>query len=318
MAKPLTYNATLTERIDLTDLLTVFRITPDELPEKHPWFVPGQYCVLGMNNEKEPDKGSVRRSMSIASAPEDRGPVEFYIRYVSKPASDNPLTHLLWATKPGDRLYMRVNAAGKFTIHHTVGYDDPRLKIMVAAGTGSAPFVSIARSLVHNDPDVDLGKYVLLHGASYPSDLGHRDELRQLAEKNGLKYFASVSRPKEAPEWAGDKGRVEDYFSPDRIGELESRLGLEPGGITPKNAVVLICGLQGTIGMCVTRLIGRGFVPDHRRMRKAFEVPEGVPNTLFFEQYDTTPVIDIKNPEVVAPLREAMAKAVADGLVPAE
>jgi ferredoxin--NADP+ reductase len=89
VAKPLVYNATLRKRVDLTDALTIFRIDPDEPPATRPWFVPGQYCVLGMNNEAKPELGSVRRSMSIASAPEDEGPVEFYIRYVSKPESDN-------------------------------------------------------------------------------------------------------------------------------------------------------------------------------------------------------------------------------------
>ena len=315
MAKILEYNATLTERVDLTDMLTLFRVQPDEPPASYPWFVPGQYCVLGMNNEAEPDKGSVRRSMSIASAPEYRGPVEFYIRYVKEPESDNPLTHLMWKLKSGDRLFMRARAAGKFTVQHTVGDDDPRFKIMVAAGTGSAPFVSIVRSEILRDPKADLGKYVILHGASYPSDLGHRDELEELRKNNGLHYYGSVSRPQQALDWQGDSGRVEDYFLADRIGELESRLGLEPGGLTPKNAVILICGLQGTIGMCVTRLLRRGFVPDHRKMRLAFGVPEGAKHTLFFEQYDKTPVIDIKNPDIVAPLHEAMQQAVADGLV---
>ena len=50
MAKPLVYNATLTERVDLTDALSLFRITPDERPAPG-WFTPGQYCVLGLNNE---------------------------------------------------------------------------------------------------------------------------------------------------------------------------------------------------------------------------------------------------------------------------
>ena len=58
MAKPLEYNATLTERIDVTDALTIFRVTPDKMPEKRPWFVPGQYCVLGLNNAAKPELGS--------------------------------------------------------------------------------------------------------------------------------------------------------------------------------------------------------------------------------------------------------------------
>src|SRR6188474_1225582 len=123
MAKPLEYNATLAERVDITDALTLFRVQPDQAPQRS-WFVPGQYCVLGLNNAEKPELGSVRRSMSIASAPEDEGPIEFYIRWVAKPESENPLTHLLWKLKAGDRMYMGPKATGVFTVKDTVGEDD--------------------------------------------------------------------------------------------------------------------------------------------------------------------------------------------------
>ena len=38
---------------------------------------------------------------------------------------------------------------------------------------------------------------MLLHGASYPADLGYRDELMKYVEVNGLKYYGTVSRPKD-------------------------------------------------------------------------------------------------------------------------
>jgi ferredoxin--NADP+ reductase len=309
MAKPLVYNATLTERVDVTDALTLFRITPDQPPAQRPWFTPGQYCVLGLNNAEKPELGSVRRSMSIASAPEDDGPIEFYIRWVAKPESDNPLTHLLWKLKSGDRVYMRAVAAGVFTVKDTVGVDDPRIRVMVAAGTGSAPFVSMVRSELRRDPRADLSKWVLLHGASYPADLGHRDELIHMVEHNRLKYWGTVSRPKEAPDWKGDTGRVEAFFAGARLDDLEKRLGLPPGGFTPKNVVIFICGLTGTITGTILPLIDRGFVPDFKRIREALGVPVDVKDSVFYEQYDTEPVIDIKDPSVVEPLRARMQAA---------
>lgn len=311
MAKPLEYNATLTERVDITDALTLFRVTPDKMPDAKPWFVPGQYCVLGMNNQEKPELGSVRRSMSIASAPEDDGPIEFYIRWVAKPESENPLTHLLWKLKNGDRMYMRAVAAGVFTVKDTVGNDDPRIRVMVAAGTGSAPFVSMVRSELRRNPNADLSKWVLLHGASYPADLGYRDELAQMVEKNKLKYWGSVSRHKEAPDWTGDKGRVEAFFEPGRLDDLEKRLGLPPGGFTPRNVVIYICGLTGTITGTIIPLIDRGFIPDFKRIREALGVPADAKDSVFYEQYDTEPVIDIKNEDVVAPLRARMQAALA-------
>jgi ferredoxin--NADP+ reductase len=311
MAKPLTYNATLAERIDLTSALSIFRVQPDEPPTARPWFTAGQYCVLGLNNEAKPELGSVRRSMSIASAPEDDGPTEFYIRWVSHPESDNPLTHLLWNIKAGDRMYMRPVAAGVFTVKDTIGDDDPRLRILVAAGTGSAPFVSMARSAIRRDPKADLSKFVILHGASYPDDLGYRDELMALAKSNGLRYWGTVSRPKEAPGWTGDTGRVESFFEGERLADLETRLGLPVGGLTPRTAAVLICGLQGTISGTLVSLVDRGFVPDFKRIREALGVPSDLPASLFYEQYDTEPVINIKEPAVVEPLRARMQTALA-------
>jgi ferredoxin-NADP reductase len=205
--KPLTYNATLTQRIDLTEALAIFRITPDAPPERDAhgaWFTAGQYCVIGLNNDAKPELGSVRRSMSIASAPEDQGPIEFYIRWVAKPESENPLTHLLWKVRDTDRVYLRPVPAGVFTVKDTIGDDDPRLRILVAAGTGSAPFVSMIRSELRRNPKADLSKYVLLHGASYDKDLGYREELEPLTKTHGLRYYGTVSRPKECPGWSGD------------------------------------------------------------------------------------------------------------------
>jgi ferredoxin--NADP+ reductase len=312
--KPLTYNATLVERIDLTEALAIFRIQPDQPPERDAqgaWFTAGQYCVIGLNNEAKPELGSVRRSMSIASAPEDTGPIEFYIRWVAKPDSENPLTHLLWNVHGGDRVYLRPVPAGVFTVKDTIGDDDPRLRIMVAAGTGSAPFVSMIRSELRRNPKADLSKYVLLHGASYDKDLGYREELEPLVKTHGLRYWGTVSRPKECAGWTGDTGRVENFFDAGRLADLEKRLGLGEGGFTPKTAAIFICGLQGTIGTTITNLVPRAFVPDQKRVREALGVPTERPANLFFEQYDTEPVINIKDPEVVAPLRAEMERALA-------
>jgi ferredoxin--NADP+ reductase len=249
--------------------------------------------------------------MSIASAPEEDGPTEFYIRFVSKPESENPLTHLLWKLKEGDRMYMRAVAAGVFTVKDTIGVDDPRLRVMVAAGTGSAPFVSMVRSELRRNPLADLSKYVLLHGASYASDLGYRDELIGYTKSNALFYYGTVSRPKEVAGWTGDTGRVEAFFEPGKLAELEKRLGLPVGGFTPRNVVIFICGLTGTITGTIIPLIDRGFIPDFKRIREALGVPADAKDSVFYEQYDTEPVINVKDPSVVEPLKARMQAALA-------
>ena len=46
MVRPMEYNATVVGRVDLTDTLATFLIQPDQPPQKRPWFIAGQYCVL--------------------------------------------------------------------------------------------------------------------------------------------------------------------------------------------------------------------------------------------------------------------------------
>lgn len=308
--KPLAYNATLVRRDDHTRELTTFHVRYDQPLTDEERFVPGQYVALGLNNTEKPELGSVRRSMSLASAPEERDHYAFYVRYVKTPESDNPLTHLLWKMKPGDGIFMTRKPVGKFTVEDTTGEDD-RLKIFVAAGTGLAPFLSIIKSRHLRDPAADLSRFVLLHGASYPADIGYRDELERLAAQHGLRYYPTISRPKEAPDWTGDVGRVEDFFLPDRLADLEKRIGLPPGGLTPKTCAVLICGLQGTCGQTIVRLVPRGFVPDNRRIRKALDLDEALPANIWWEQYDNTPVVDVEDATLMAELSGQLKAALA-------
>ncbi len=297
MAKVLEYNATLLKRHNYGDALASFHIKPDAGIPEGDWFVPGQYMVVGLNNEHAPELGSVKRAMSIASAPCARKTIDFYIRYVNHPDSNNPLTHLLFKCTEGDRIFLSTKPKGRFTLkdclNDTGGNDDPRFKIFVAAGTGLAPFLSIVEDYVAKGRS--LTNCVMLHAASYSEEIGYRERLTEPRTKHGMHYYASISRPKERPDWQGDTGRVEDYFLPERLLELEARLGLGAGKLTPKKCVIFICGLTGTIGKTIERTLDRGFAPDHRKIRRALEIAEEVPAALFFEQYDTTPVLNIQD-----------------------
>jgi len=159
--------------------------------------------------------------------------------------------------------------------------------------------------------NADLSKYVLLHGASYPADLGYRDELQAMIDRNKLRYWGTVSRPKEAAGWTGDTGRVESFFEPAKLTDLEKRIGLAPGDFNPDNVVIYICGLTGTITGTIIPLIDRAFIPDFKRIREALGVPPEMKDSVFYEQYDTEPVIDIKDPAVVEPLKARMQAALA-------
>ncbi|MDE0961131.1 MAG: FAD-binding oxidoreductase [Planctomycetota bacterium] len=301
MAKVLEPNATIVGKSDLSEGLSIFKVALDEELPEGDWFVPGQYMVIGVNNLEEPDLGGVQRPMSIASEPAERGHVEFYIRRVARPESKNPLTHSLFLLSEGERVFLRPKPKGHFTVPGTVGLDDDRCRIYVSAGTGLAPFVSIVRDDLRQGRSI--AKTCIIHGVSRSGDLGYRDELEQWSAEHGLVYIPTVSRPAECPDWSGRSGRAEDCFNPDGLDLLESKLSLSAGSLGPDQAVVLVCGLQGTIGESILRLAGRGFVPAEKKIRKALGIPESLEASLFFEQYDSDPVIDLENKQVVARLR---------------
>ena len=280
-------NATLVERIELDPTLVIFRIRPDAIPAPgEPWFFPGQYVTIGAK--------AIQRAYSIASEPAERRWLEFYIRFARDPATESPLTHLLWAMPVGARLHLGEKIAGRFTLERTVAVADTRAKLMVAAGTGLAPFISMMRRAKRAGDAAALARFVILHGVSHPHELAYRDELAEAASRYGLRYLPTVSRPAEHPEWTGLTGRVESLLEHGRLGSLTLR---------PDQAVVYVCGFRDTIAGSVRRLLGRGYIPEDRRLRRLIGIAETAPPSLYFEQYDIEPVFDPNDHALIAALR---------------
>lgn len=304
VAKLLPDNATLVERHDLDRTLTVYRIRPDHVPPStEPWFRPGQYVTLGMSVKEGPEVHAIQRAYSIASDPVERRWLEFYIRLAARPQTDRPLTYLIWPLPVGARVNVGAKITGKFTFEDTVDPGDDRMRVLVAAGTGLAPFVSMVRSAVRAEDPSQVARMAVLHGASYPHELAYRAELEEAARTHGLRYLPTVSRPAEHPEWDGAKGRVETFFEEGRIERLERDLGLPPGGFGPERVVVYVCGFRGTIAESIRRLLGRGFLPEDRRLRRTLGVPAAAPPSLFYEQYDLEPLFDPADTALLESLR---------------
>jgi ferredoxin--NADP+ reductase len=122
----------------------------------------------------------------------------------------------------GDELYWR-KPAGAFTIEDKKadGSSDTRRLILVASGTGLAPFVSYALHLKSIGAKREI---VLLHGAKYAQELGYRGVLERMAAADpSFKYLPTVSRPDhpQSQGWQGSTGRVETLLGP----QLEQAVG---------------------------------------------------------------------------------------------
>jgi ferredoxin--NADP+ reductase len=124
--------------------------------------------------------------------------------------------------------------------------------VMVATGTGLAPYMSMLRTelLAHTGR-----KIALLVGARHSWDLGYSRELFTMQrESPNLTVLRIVSRPKEEREpWTGFVGHVQHLWAG---GVLAEAWGRRP---TPADTHVLLCGNPAMIDDMTRLLQGEGF-----------------------------------------------------------
>ncbi len=264
-------NAVVTQRIEVAPGLMIIRIVPDgwELPE----FKPGQFAVLGLpasaprhpasdtDLQSEVNGKLIRRAYSIASSSADRNLLEFYVTLVQSGA----LTPRLFALNPGDRLWLGPKISGAFTLDQA---PSDKHVVLVATGTGLAPYMSMMRTLLSQDA---TRSFVVILGARHSWDLGYHAELVTMERlSQNFTYLPIISRPEEEPiAWSGETGYVMDVF---RSGQVEDALN---GPIAPKNDSVFLCGNPAMIEDMCSLLTDQG-LKEHSRK---------TPGEIFVERY---------------------------------
>ncbi len=262
------YNATVAGREEINPQLLTMRVQPDgDLFE----FKPGQFTVLGMlgREPRIPEAETeeilpasdklIRRAYSIASSSVERGYLEFYLALVTS----GQLTPRLFAAPYGGRLFLGRKASGLFTLDRVAAEKEV---ILIATGTGLAPYMSMLRTLLMNDAE---RKFVVLHGARHSWDLGYRGELESLARiRPNLTYVPAITHPERDPHFQGRSGRIQALVEAGIIGE-SSGLPLDPTRVE-----VLLCGNPGMIDAVKALLQARGFVPDQGKQSGTIHAEE--------------------------------------------
>jgi ferredoxin--NADP+ reductase len=249
-------------REDLTPDLAILRIQPDD-GSPVPDFKAGQFVTLGL--KLDGDDKITNRAYSLSSPPEEKRYFELYIKWATEPVAGR-FTTALFNMKVGDTLYWR-RPAGAFTLEERKadGTPDNRALVLVASGTGLAPFVSYA---LHLKAKSSKRKIAVLHGARSAKELGYRGLFEQMAKENpNFIYLPTVSRPNDTASqgWTGHTGRVESLLVPNGgMSELERALGYR---VAPDNASFYICGYQGTIDSVISILQPLGFVNNRNRRK---------------------------------------------------
>ena len=289
------YNATVVGRTEVAPGLMSLRVAPDKLPVE---FEPGQYVVLGLKAgepriaEAGADAPSVVAGGESAGTPDSRAAVaaqsaaaekafadpgrmiqrayciaserraadglEFYVTLILS----GELTPRLFNLKNGDRLYVGPKAQGLFTLDKW----SRKHVLMIATGTGLAPYMSMIRHELELRVDGQVGlralmqrngsrQFVVVHGARHSWDLGFRAELSGLERQcANFHYLPVITRPKEDKTWRGKSGYLQDLVASGAI-EKATRHAL-----TPDNFDILLCGNPGMIDSMIDWAEGRGFV----------------------------------------------------------
>ena len=228
MSTQITLNAEISERRDISKSLFIFRIL--FLDGSHLNFEPGQYAELALPEVCAPGSEKIlRRQYSIASAPGDPRGIELFISTVE----DGLFTPQLSSLNCGDKLWMGPKAKGKFTLD---GLSSERL-VLIATGTGVAPYISMLRSLSQSG-DCGWDSIVLLSGVRILNDLAYEAELEALSKLLPLTYLPTLSRASDdqLTDWAGLRGRVTDCMSSEEFAHITGK------DFNPESDTVLLCG----------------------------------------------------------------------------
>ncbi len=170
-----------------------------EVVDGHPFrFDPGQF--VGIEAQFK-GLGYRRSPYCILSAPSGEPVFDLLVRVVPQ----GPLSGRLASLRPGDEVAFR-GPTGR----SMVPPDDDRALVLLATGTGVAPFYSLARHLLESGYSAPI---TLWWGLRLAEDICLTEELDDLATKyENFTYAVSLSHPDST--WTGLRGRLTESVPP--------------------------------------------------------------------------------------------------------
>lgn len=206
---------TVTEITHYSDRLFSFKTTRDKTFR----FKNGEFAMIGLDvNTKvkgSPLPKKIMRAYSIVSTNYDD-----HLEFLSIKVPDGPLTSKLQHLQVGDEIIVNPKVTGSLVCDYL--YPKENL-VMLATGTGIAPFMSIA-----HDPETytRFKKVYLFHTVRNVNELTYIESLNSIEEDLPFTYIPTVTR-----EDYGRTGRFWQY--------IEDFL---PGGFLKERDGIMVCG----------------------------------------------------------------------------
>lgn len=213
-----------------------FRLLPSSGDRFLPFtFVPGQF----LNVAFWIGGARMNRSYSISSSPTHREYVELTVRREPRGAVSRHIVDLL---KVGD-LIEAGGPVGRFTFTGT----EADSIVLISAGVGVTPMVSITRYLTEQSWDGEIFFIYLCHNLA---DYLFANEIAALQRANPKLHVAvTVSKPERA-EWKGLRGRITKELLTQSVPDLASRR-------------IHLCGPPAMMDATKAMLTELGVAPDH-------------------------------------------------------
>jgi ring-1,2-phenylacetyl-CoA epoxidase subunit PaaE len=178
-------------RRETADCISIAFRVPDELREAYA-FVPGQYLTLRGTIGGE----DLRRSYSVCSGLDD-GELRVAVKKVERGAFST------WAAehlRPGAEMQV-MTPMGHFTVSpdpdHALRY------LLVAAGSGITPVMSIARSVLSREPKSEV---TLVYGNRFFNDIIFREQLEDMKDRylgRFRVFYVMSGEPNDIPLFHG-------------------------------------------------------------------------------------------------------------------
>ena len=168
-------------------------------------FVPGQWLSVKATT---PEGEEITRAYSIVSAPSEGKEFEFCLN----PVEDGFMSNYLCDLEEGAEISFQ-GPFGDFILRPPL-----RDTLLIATGTGIAPFRSMLRALFSRTPDKQTGPpfvapshhFWLLFGARFEQDIYYRKDFEYLeAEHANFHFVPTLSQG--SLEWHGLRGYVQEH-----------------------------------------------------------------------------------------------------------
>lgn len=198
-----------------SDRLFSFKTTRD----KSFRFKNGEFAMIGLELEPKP----IYRAYSIVSTNYDN-----HLEFLSIKVPDGPLTTHLKEISPQDKILIKPKCTGSLVCDYL--YPKENL-VMLATGTGIAPFMSIARDFETYERFKNV---FIFHTVREAKELAYKTELDNGYEWGNLKYVDTVTR-----EQYNRSGRFWNY--------LKEYL---PGGLNSERDAIMVCGSPELNSQC--------------------------------------------------------------------